>query len=529
MWPGELSKDAHGRLVVVPLVPHSICHTMKQLLWIALAIFAGAYICNPVGDPDLWWHITVGRWIIAHGEVPSVDLWNLFSAGAPWRAYSWSVEVLFAAVERMGGGWGLAALQLAFALALSLTLFYSLSRLARDSFMGAILGMYTTVACFNHFTLRPQSLVWIMFALAIVAADVVADRGASRKALAALVALGCVWANTHLTAILGLGAVFLWSVQDSQHRFQLRRASAAAGCFFAGTLLTPYFGGEWLTFFSKGGHPLQYNVIAEFQPATILQYSTVFVVLMGAILIAAFQGERAAPPPSRMILGAGMTLAGLTAVKFLPFASIALGAMCAAWWRQSGHQPQPKGGDHLAEGLRQMRRGVLSLDPKTVNALTIFVVGMASMHAAPLFKRPINRDLIPESTVDFIEQAGLSHPILNEFGTGGYLMYRFSDRLTGEPGYKVAIDGRTNVNPPEVWELYRASFMGRANWDDYIKKVGPETVLWRQGSPMTSLLLLSPEWCRVYASGSDDESFVVFIKRSEFDRRRGSLSSIDCS
>lgn len=501
---------------------------MKQLLWLSLAILFGTYICLPVGDPDLWWHITIGRWILAHRSIPTQDLWNMFSSGEPWRAYSWSVEIVFALVDYFGHGTGLLALQLAIACALSLSLFWAYGKMARDHFIGAVLGAYTTVACFNHFTLRPQSVVWILFAAALAVTDAAVEKGANRARMLSLVLLGCLWANIHLTAALGLGAIFLWSLQDAGHHFRVRRAVILSACFFAGTLMTPYLGGEWLTFASKGGHPLRFNAISEFTPATIMQYSTVFVVLMGAILIAAFQSDRAAPPASRLVLGAGMTLAGLTAVKFLPFSAIVLSALCAVWWRRCGHAPARSGNDHLAEGIRQLRERFGRLAPETCGALAIFAIGLTSMNSLPLFKRPVDQELIPKSSVDFINEHGLKHPILNEFGTGGYLMYRYSNER-GEPAYKVAIDGRTNVNPPEIWDLYRASFLGKANWQDYIKRVQAETILWRQGTAMTSLLLLSPEWCRVFASGTEDESFVVFIKRSEFEAKRDQLSSIDCS
>jgi hypothetical protein len=107
-------------------------------------------------------------------------------------------------------------------------------------------------------------------------------------------------------------------------------------------------------------------------------------------------------------------------------------------------------------------------------------------------------------------------------------MYRFSDPNSGEPIHKVPIDGRTNVNPPEVWEVYEASFRGKVNWADYIRKVNPQTILWYYGSPLTAILDLSPDWCRVYASGKADESFVLFIRRDEFDRRRVEFASPDC-
>ena len=106
-------------------------------------------------------------------------------------------------------------------------------------------------------------------------------------------------------------------------------------------------------------------------------------------------------------------------------------------------------------------------------------------------------------------------------------MYRFSD-AQGEPRYKVAIDGRTNVNPDAIWNLYRASFSGRANWNEFIDKVGAKTIMWRQGSPFTSLLLLSPEWCRVFTTGSGDEDQAVFIRYEDFRSRSGELTSIDC-
>jgi hypothetical protein len=501
---------------------------MKQLLWFSLAIFFGTYICTAVGDPDLWWHITIGRWIVAHGTVPTQDIWNMFSSGEYWRAYSWSLEIVFALVDRLAGGKGLLLLQMSVACLLSLSLFFAYSRISRSSLMGAVLGAYTTVACFNHDTLRPQSLVWILFVLSIAVADSIVERGLSKARMLALVCLGSAWANIHLTAVLGLGSIVLWSLQDSAHRYSLKRALATGGCFFLGTLITPYLGGEWLTFIAKGGHPLRYSAIAEFQPATILQYSTVFVVLMGTILIAAFQSDRATPPASRLVLGAGMTLAGLTAVKFIPFAAITLSAMCAVWWRQSGSTPNSRGTDHLAEGLRQVFAAFNRLEPNTYGAIAILAIGMTTMNVSALLRQPVEEKIIPKSAVDFIDQHGLKHPILNEFGSGGYLMYRYSDER-GEPRYKVAIDGRTNVNPPEVWDLYMASFSGRANWDEYIKKANAETILWRQGSPMTSLLLLSPDWCRVYGSGDQDESFVVFIKRQDFEAKRGELTSIDCS
>jgi hypothetical protein len=153
---------------------------------------------------------------------------------------------------------------------------------------------------------------------------------------------------------------------------------------------------------------------------------------------------------------------------------------------------------------------------------------LAAMNISARGKALIDDGLVPKAAVDFIQKHRLNAPILNEFTAGGYLMYRFST-LEGEPLLKVPIDGRTNVNSPIIWKMFDEAFAGRANWNQYIEKVNPATILWRQGSPLTSLLELSPQWCRVFSASDNPSDYTVFISRDEFIRRIGELSARDCS
>jgi len=45
---------------------------------------------------------------------------------------------------------------------------------------------------------------------------------------------------------------------------------------------------------------------------------------------------------------------------------------------------------------------------------------------------------------------------------------------------------------------------------------------------MTTILLVSPEWCQVFSSGKGDEDHTVFIKADLFAARAGEFSSVDC-
>ena len=186
---------------------------MNKLLWCTFVFATAMYITGAVIDPDLWWHIVVGRWILAHGTVPSQDYWTLFGSGTPWKAYSWLVEVVFARVDSLGGIHGLLVLQALFATLLAGTFFTVFGKLSRDWMFGALLGAYATVATFNHFTLRPQVLVWVYFAVLLFLTDTIVERPEKRKvAIFSLCALMMLWGNTHISAIIGLGGIAAWSI-----------------------------------------------------------------------------------------------------------------------------------------------------------------------------------------------------------------------------------------------------------------------------------------------------------------------------
>jgi hypothetical protein len=49
---------------------------------------------KPISDPDIWWHLRTGQWILEHGQLPTQDPFATFSAGKTWVPYSWLFDVL---------------------------------------------------------------------------------------------------------------------------------------------------------------------------------------------------------------------------------------------------------------------------------------------------------------------------------------------------------------------------------------------------------------------------------------------------
>lgn len=493
---------------------------MRVLLWFAVVVCAGLYIATPLRDPDLWWHVVIGRWILAQHTVPTQDYWTMFGAGTPWKAYSWLIEVLFALVERNAGEQGLLLLQTLFAVALAFALCWSLSRIANDYFFGTLLGVFTTASTFSHFTLRPQSLVWIYFALLLVIADRVEREGLSNRTKFAFFGVMLLWANTHLSSILGLAAIVGWLIG----RRPWREVASAALCAFLGTLVTPYLGGEWVMFLHTASHPFSFQSIYEFQPVTIAQYVTSFLVIALALLGVFHHHRPQMFDPGKLLACVAFSVGALAVVKFMPFAITLVCAVLACYWAREQASQGGAAALPLLEGFRRLRT---MMEKITGGGLVFLVAVVAFVLARGVWFHPLDRKIVPVQAVDYLLEHKLPHPILNPFGNGGYLMYRLAD-AAGNLTHKVAIDGRTNLISEELWGAFYVALNGRAGWRKFIELVQPQTILWKWESPLTSILQEGRDWCLVFHSGIPTDGYVVFLSRSYYAEHSAELTSVKC-
>src|SRR5437588_6990483 len=82
-----------------------------------------------LGDPDTYWHIAVGRWILAHGAVPHEGIFSATMLHAAWVAHEWLAEIVLAGLFDLSGWTGLVA---AAALCVAVALAMLLRELLRD-------------------------------------------------------------------------------------------------------------------------------------------------------------------------------------------------------------------------------------------------------------------------------------------------------------------------------------------------------------------------------------------------------------
>ncbi|WP_207709040.1 hypothetical protein [Heliomicrobium undosum] len=77
---------------------------LVALGWMSLSLSA------PMADPDFFWHLQAGRWILGNGQIPRTDPFSFTMNGQPWIAHEWLFEMILSAVERFFGYTGVVGL-----------------------------------------------------------------------------------------------------------------------------------------------------------------------------------------------------------------------------------------------------------------------------------------------------------------------------------------------------------------------------------------------------------------------------------
>jgi len=75
----------------------------RRALCAAVILLSAAAGLDALGDPDVWWHLLLGQWSIAHLQVPATEMLSYTANGLPSVPHEWLSEVMFAAVASVGG------------------------------------------------------------------------------------------------------------------------------------------------------------------------------------------------------------------------------------------------------------------------------------------------------------------------------------------------------------------------------------------------------------------------------------------
>jgi hypothetical protein len=452
----------------------------------------------PVDDPDIWWHLRTGQWILAHGQVPMTDPFSTYGTGKPWVAYSWLFEILVYALYKNLGLSGILFFTVAMSLLVGLSVHILIHQAKFPFALEAFLVAVTLAGMKPLMTPRPWLISILCFALQLL---ILRHAKLTRKPaiIWLLPLLYGIWANFHIQFIYGLVIIFFLVMEGliltivgcelpSEESRRVPVGSlllVGAACVLA-TLVNPYGYNIYRQVIEYSLLTEAFQSVQELQPLSFLSPADWMVVMMTVAASFVLGLRRRLLPFPMLLLLLGCFL-GFRARRDVWVTLLAAAFIISEYLIVS----------FPADALRWTPVKVLAVLGGI--AIGVGMIGWYRQLSEPYLRAVVERRF-PVKAVEFVRQNNYGGPLFNSFNWGGYLIW-------GLPQIPVLIDGRGNIHGQRV-KSARRTWMGYSGWDSDRELMDSRIVIAEVSSPLASLLRMDSLFKIVY----EDGTAAVFVR-----------------
>jgi hypothetical protein len=452
-----------------------------------------------LADPDTYWHITTGKWILVEGRLPRQDIFSHSILGKSWVDLEWLAQIILSVTYDLAGWVGLVLLCGAFVSVTFVLLYKFLARELRATVaMGA--SAVALVFALPHFLARPHLLTLPI--IAVWTALLSRASAGKRRPSLWLLPLMTLWANLHGGFTLGLflAVGFALEATFAARPHERRRVAVAWLGFCIGALaagcITPYGYDYILETYHTLALGEVLNHIGEMRPMNPRSEYQQELILLCLVAMGLIFGVRIGL--ARVAIIVVLLHFTLQHVRGLAILAIVLPLIIAHPLQQqfpflrASADPFPLFDMHRVRPLL------------TVIALlaTLVVVGLLGMGYVIFRPHDAPPDYFaPAAALDYAIKENVKGPVLNHYDFGGYLIFR---------GVPTFIDGRTLLYGKEFsLNYFNADAPGGDSKLDQL--ADSYHVTWTLLRPQSAAALHfdnAPGWQRIYA----DDIAVVHVR-----------------
>jgi len=453
----------------------------------------------PTGDPDTYWHLASGQWMLDHREILRADIFSSTVSGQPYSVGEWLGEIVLALVSTLVLGLLLlliapaldGAIVRAFrqrtgaSIGLGVAAFF-LARLSRRGGAPLVAALLVVVWALvfskTRWTDRPAIFTFVLFPVVL---DLLYQaRAGSRRALVAIPPLVLLWANLHGGYAVGIAVVLAFAVEGL-----IRRRSDAVPLLItlAASIAFSFVDPETFGVAGAAAHALAPpRFISEEAPPNVLEpsgfiFAAFVLATMGLALL--YGGDLL-----DALLLVPLLWLGLSAQRHLAFFVFSATPFVAAGAARLYREVRPR----IARTVP-----LRPLPPAAAATLAVLLVAGALASAAGAPRDP-DEHAYPVGAIVALKTG--SGTLLNEYDWGGFLIYRVPER-------KVFVDGRLFPYFPAVLTEYRDAVELRPDWKDVLAKYDVREALLMPAKPL-AVALREDGW-KVRAEGPN---FVLLAK-----------------
>lgn len=459
------------------------------MIALPLCVAAAAFIVAvglPSSDPDMWWHLASGRWMLDHREILKVDIFSSTATGRPYEVGEWLGQVALAAVYGAAGWPGVAVLRAVLvavaaffltrvALRAAAAATFDVSPAWRSAIAISLVGLALALSKIA-WTDRPQLVTIALFPVLL---DLLfMARAGGRRALYAIPPLLFLWSDLHAGYALGLVIVALFALDAALSRRDASAFAVAAAVSFVVVIANPG---------AIGVLPATAHVATA--PRIILEESPPDVLTPAGALFGAF----AVAVIAALLARGGSLLAALLLVPLLWLALSAQRHMVFFVFAAVPFLVEFALG--LAASVRTGRSGASTSSARRPLAPGVAAVLVVAALASIPLTAPTSPDetLYPKGALAALSSS--SGVLIHEYDWGGYLIWNAPER-------PVFVDGRLLPFVPDILNDHLRATLLRPGWLAVLDEHGVRQAL------------LAPE--RPLAGALRDEGWRVLAETSTF-------------
>ncbi len=470
------------------------------ILFIALFVMA----TREIADPDFWWHLRTGQYIVETGTVPHSDIFSYTNAGQPWVAHEWLSEVFIYSVYQLGS---FPALILTFSAIITLAFALAFLRCEGKPYIAAIAVLLAALATAPTWGVRPQMISLLLMSVFLVLLEWY--RRQHDRSVWLLIPLTALWVNLHSGFALGLVLVAVYLVGSAGEHLSDWRAElnwrSSTGTL--ATVLVLCIGVVPLNpngatmyvypFETLTSHAMQTYIQEWFSPDFHLTewqpYAWLLLATFGAMAL-----SKKRPGLTDVLLLVGFGYAGLRSARNIPLFAVAAAPVLA---------------EHLWSLLEARGwTGLFQSSPRVSRAMAVMnwlvlalILGAGAVRVGTVVanQSATESSKFPAAAVEFIKSHNLQDALYNSYGWGGYLIWK------RYPAQRVYIDGRADVYGDKFIEEFLTAYRGGTDWRAPLDRYHVQLVLVEPDAPLAARLGQDEAWNRIYA----DSQAVLFQRK----------------
>ena len=502
------------QLVERPNAAHvsAMHHLMGVLKFRAVQLFALAALIVGVGtecfftklsvlDLDVWWHLSVGDWIVQHRAFPHTGILSRTAADRPWMAYSWGYEVLLSRSYEWLGFLGMATFGTVLTIVVAIGVFWMLHELSGRFWVAWTLSLLTYAAFLFNIMPRPVFFTMILYSITLTLI-LKSQRSGDVKSLYWLPLIFVIWANLHIQFIYGLFAVGLFAginllqrVTISLRRYPdillppslpLATLFAVLACCGLASCVGPYTFHVYGVVFGYSTSKIFYTMITELQALSFLGISHFLELLIAAAAYFVLGWQRKIDPFKLALLLVASVFAFRTTRDAWFICVTAAAILADSPVSQEEHDQPIK--------LRELTGVTVAV------ALFLLLIARNTDFNERGLDRAIS-NAFPVDAVNFLRRNPVGGPLFNSFDWGGFLIFYM-------PECPVAIDGRGDLYGNDRFAQFYATEGAEPSYaaDPYLNEAG--VVILKTTVPLAKLLPTDRRFRVIYR----DEIAVVLAR-----------------